>query len=203
MNLSSWLLQIASAISILAPNTAYPDVVYEYHYFEDQVQYEIYYDYVYQVNFTEFLLSDCTGDRSIAAKYFLGIRVTDAYQETLIEVDNLDDVFSGRSLSGRLWGELVRGVSRGNYSADPDDPVAFAQKAAHEYFDEYEGERDFLCDYIWWEEFEGLGTITSELLNDARIRYAGTQKLDTFLERTPPFQRNYQRILEKSPLIEK
>ena len=65
MNLSSWLLQIASAASVLAPSAAYPDVIYEYPYFEDKVQYEIYYDYVYQLNFTEFLLSDCTGDRSI------------------------------------------------------------------------------------------------------------------------------------------
>ncbi len=200
MHLSNWLLQIGGAISLLAPSAGYPDVVYKDPYFEDQVHYEIYYDYVYQLNFTEFLLSDCVGNRSIAARYYLGIRLSKAYQVTLLEVEALDDVFSSRSLSGRLLGELVRGVTRRKYRADPEQPVTFAQQVAHEYFDDYEDERDFLCDYIWWEEFATLGSITTELINDAKSRYEGTQKLDRFLEEISPFQRNFKRVLQKLPL---
>ena len=200
MNLNKLLLRAVSAISIFAPSVTFSDEVREGQVFADQIQYETFYGYVYQVNFTEFLLSDCTGDRSIAGKYYLGIRLSEAYQEILMEVDNLDDVFAGHSLTGRLWNELVRGVRRGNQAADSVDPVAFAQQVAHEYFDEYEAERNFLCDYIWWEEYAALGNITSELINDAKNRYAGTEKLEKFLEEISSFQRNYQRVAEKSPL---
>lgn len=200
MNLNKFLPQAVCAIFLLSPSATFSDEVREGLIFADQIQYEIFYDYVYQVNFTEFLLSDCTGDRSIAAKYYLGIRLSETYQEILLEVDSLDDVFTGHSLTGRLWGELVRGVRRGNHRADPVDPMAFAQQVAHECFDEYEAERGFLCDYIWWEEYASLGHTTSELVSDAKSRYAGTEKLEKFLEEISSFQRNYQRVLEKSPL---
>lgn len=195
MPLSNWLLQIAGTIFLFAPNIVHSDEV-----FEDQAQYEIYYDYVYQVAFTEFLLSDCVGDRHIGGHYYLGIRLSKAYETTLLEVEDRESVFSDRGLTGLLWGELVRGVTRGKYRADPNEPVGFAQATAHEYFDLYEDERDFLCDYIWWEEFATLGLVTNELIADAERRYAGTQKLISFLDEISPRQRNYERVLAKSPL---
>jgi hypothetical protein len=199
MNLSKVLLKYVCVFYFINPNVVDAEVNSE-SVFSDQIQYELYYDYVYQLNFTEFLLSDCIGDRSIAAKYYLGISLTKEYQEILIGVDNLVDVFTAQTLQDRLWGELVRGVTRGDYATEPGDPIAFSQQVAHEYFDQYEEERDFLCDYIWWQEFTELGLIAEELINDARIRYAADQKLTKFLEITAPSQRNYMRILDNSPL---
>lgn len=167
--------------------------------FQDQAHYELFYEYVYQLNYTEFLLANCVGDRGTAAKYYLGVTLSFPYQQILMETGHFVDLFSSKSLPKRLWEELARGVRRAAYEADPQEPVAFAQHNGHKLFDEFEGDQAFLCDYVWWEEFELLRGLSTELIKDARRRYRYSDNLRLFLAEVSSAQRNMDTLWELAP----
>ena len=81
-------------------------------YFQNKNQAEIFFEYVYQLNLLEFLISDCTGNRSLAGKIYLKIGIHSDYQEIILHVDHLKDIFTNQSLLKNLWIEFYQGIVR-------------------------------------------------------------------------------------------
>ena len=148
--------------------------------FEDQAQYELYYDYIYQLNYLEFLTADCTSNRKIGAKFYLTFSLAGEYHEIILGVDKLTDVFAGKKFLSNLWGSLVRGVKRDITMTSALDPVGYAQFKAHQLIDENKEIYEFICENHYWSEVIELKKLSEELLYDTEQRTKDSTKLRHF-----------------------
>lgn len=148
--------------------------------FEDQAQYELFYDYVYQLNFVEFLTADCTSNRKVSSSFYLNMGLTHEYKEIILGVKYTTDIFAGKSLVSNLWGELVRGIKRDNTFTSALDPIGFAQFKAHELIDENKEIYEFVCEQIYWDEVLRLQILSNELIYDTEKRLKNKNKLNKF-----------------------
>ena len=121
--------------------------------FDDQAQYELFYDYVYQLNFVEVLTADCTSNRKVASKFYHYMGFNNEYKEIILGVGSLTDIFAGKKLLSNLWGELVRGIKRDDTLTSALDPVGYAQFKAHELIDENNEIYEFVCEQIYWMKY--------------------------------------------------
>ena len=148
--------------------------------FDDQAQYELFYDYVYQLNFVEVLTSDCTSNRKVASKFYHYMGFNNEYKEIILGVGSLTDIFAGKKLLSNLWGELVRGIKRDDTLTSALDPVGYAQFKAHELIDENNEIYEFVCEQIYWDEVLKLQTLSNELIYDTEKRVSDNEKLNQF-----------------------
>ena len=162
---------------ILCSDVAAEEELFE---FDDQSQYEVFYDYTYQINFVEFLTTDCSSSRKVGGKFYLTMTLTDEYKEIILGVENLTDVFSGKALVSLLWGELIRGITRNNTMTSALDPVGYAQFKAHTLVDENKELYELICEEIYWDEVLKLEILSNELLLDTENRVKDKMKLNRF-----------------------
>ena len=162
---------------ILCSDVAAEEELFE---FDDQSQYEVFYDYTYQINFVEFLTTDCSSSRKVGGKFYLTMTLTDEYKEIILGVENLTDVFSGKALVSLLWGELIRGITRNNTMTSALDPVGYAQFKAHTLVDENKELYELICEEIYWDEVLKLEILSNELLLDTENRVKDKIKLFRF-----------------------
>lgn len=148
--------------------------------FEDQSQYELYYEYMYQLNFVEFLTSDCTSNRKIGGEFYGRMSLSKEYNENVLGVDVFTDVFAGKKLIANLWGELVRGVKRNDEMTSALDPVGYAQFKAHQLIDDNKEIYELICEEVYWDEVLKLKTLSDELMYDAEQRISDRTKLNSF-----------------------
>lgn len=162
---------------ILCSDVAAEEELFE---FDDQSQYEVFYDYTYQINFVEFLTTDCSSSRKVGGKFYLTMTLTDEYKEIILGVENLTDVFSGKALVSLLWGELIRGITRNDTMTSALDPVGYAQFKAHTLVDENKELYELICEEIYWDEVLKLEILSNELLLDTENRVKDKIKLFRF-----------------------
>ena len=162
---------------ILCSDVAAEEELFE---FDDQSQYEVFYDYTYQINFVEFLTTDCSSSRKVGGKFYLTMTLTDEYKEIILGVENLTDVFSGKALVSLLWGELIRGITRNDTMTSALDPVGYAQFKAHTLVDENKELYELICEEIYWDEVLKLEILSNELLLDTENRVKDKMKLNRF-----------------------
>ena len=162
---------------ILCSDVAAEEELFE---FDDQSQYEVFYDYTYQINFVEFLTTDCSSSRKVGGKFYLTMTLTDEYKEIILGVENLTDVFSGKALVSLLWGELIRRITRNNTMTSALDPVGYAQFKAHTLVDENKELYELICEEIYWDEVLKLEILSNELLLDTENRVKDKMKLNRF-----------------------
>ena len=148
--------------------------------FDDQAQYELFYNYVYQLNFVEFLTADCTSNRKVSSKFYLSMGLTDEYKQIILGVQNLTDIFAGKKLLSNLWGELLRGIKRDDTMTSALDPIGYAQFKAHELIDENKEAYELICEQLYWDEVLKLQTLSNELIFDTEKRVTDNQKLNWF-----------------------
>lgn len=148
--------------------------------FDDQAQYELFYDYVYQLNFVEFLTTDCTSNRGVGGRFYITMGLTHEYKKIILGVKYTTDIFAGKSLASNLWGELVRGIKRDNTLTSAIDPIGFAQFKAHELIDENKEIYELVCEEIYWDEVLRLQTLSKELIHDTEKREKDENKLNRF-----------------------
>jgi len=162
---------------ILCSDVAAEEELFE---FDDQSQYEVFYDYTYQINFVEFLTTDCSSSRKVGGKFYLTMTLTDEYKEIILGVENLTDVFSGKALVSLLWGELIRGITRNDTMTSALDPVGYAQFKSHTLVDENKELYELICEEIYWDEVLKLEILSNELLLDTENRVKDKIKLFRF-----------------------
>ena len=169
-------LCICSATSVFAEKS-------DRHFEEDQLQFELFYEFTYRVNIVESFLLECTGDRSVSYKFaFASAPISNAYKSEILGLSGIaPDAFTSKPLSRRLWDEVSLAVTR-NYK-DRDEfaePILMAQQDVLRLVDGFRSEKNVLCDFIFWEEVLKLEDVTNELIRDAKVRKRGARVLKLF-----------------------
>ena len=133
--------------------------------FLDQEQYELFYVYTLQHNLVEFLISDCSGDRSIGWDFSTATSIGNEFKEYILGISAFVDPFTGKSLKRRLFDELWIGLTR-QRPQYATEPTLLAQIRAHEMIDENKDELFVVCDLILWEEVVMLEAAVGALLKN-------------------------------------
>lgn len=170
---------------------------------DDQLFFDLLFDYVYQVNLVEFLVSDCTGSRKLGHLFYGNITLTFNYFELLLGVDWTADIFEEQSLSWRLYREFLNGFTRRDTIDVAGDPIAAAQVEAHSVIDENQDQSQYLCSAILWDEIGKLHQITGEVITDANIRFLRHPNFAEFQKFSAERVLNLQVMLQMNPNFER
>ena len=172
-------------------------------YFEDQLQFELFYEFSYQKELVESFLFECSGDRDVSLPFaYATASITNAYMHDIMGLGGLvPDPFMSKPLWKRLLEETWLIVMR-DYDNDGDlaDPVLMAQKDVLRLMDIFRDEKDLLCDFIFWEEVLRFEGVTVELIQDAKERKGGTPEIVVFEERAGEGLVVLTRLFDANPL---
>ena len=194
---------IMLALCLLASGAIPAFAESSHNYFEDQLQYELLYEFTYQSNFVESLLLECTGERGVSYAFaFATAPISNNYKREILGVAGIaPDPFTAKPLSKRLWHELKLAVTRDpNDQGDLAEPVLMAQKDVLRLMEQFRDEKDVLCDFVFWEEVLRLDDVTVELMRDAKRRKADTPEFLAFDEEARKGLVVLTRLFQANPL---
>ena len=126
-----------------------------------------------------------------------------SYKKDILGMENIGDPFSDKDNWKRAWLEIKLAVTR-NYDSEIDraEPVLTAQKDLMKLIETYKEEKDFLCDFVFWEEVLWLEKITDELMQDVKVRKADTPELLIFEENSRQALEMMARLFDENPLAQ-
>ena len=172
-------------------------------YFEDQLQFELLYEFSYQKELVESFLFECTAERDVSSPFaYAASSITNAYEDNIMGLGGfVPDPFTNKPLWKRLWEEMLLVMTR-DYDNEGDlaNPVLMAQKDVLRLMDIFRDEKDTLCDFIFWEEVLRLEGVTVELIQDAKERKGGTPEIVAFNERAGKGLVVLTRLFDANPL---
>jgi hypothetical protein len=171
--------------------------------FEDQLQFELFYEFSYRINIVESFLLECTGDRGVSYKFaFSTAPISNSYKSEIMGVSGISpDVFTNKSLSKRLWDEVETTVTRNHENmGDLAEPVLMAQKDVLRLMDRFRSEKNVLCDFVFWEEVSKLEGVANELMRDVKVRKRGTRELKAFENHIQSGLATMTRLFNANPL---